>query len=415
MAENETPVGEATQTDEQQIDEQQSVDTTPSEGQTPSGDTQVQTAEQKAAAERDTAAAAAKAAAEKAPTVGDAIEEAIASAGPKKIAPKQSDEEIAAQAAADEKKDGRPRNADGTFKAETPDEKAAREAAAAETDEEKAAKEAAKKTDAVDAPIPDEVKGRTRERMQELIGVVKEQRVLAEQHNALFSAIEGTGATPDEFATMVSYMRAAHSNDPTLLQAAYKSLQSELRHLAIRLNTPIPEVNLLVDRDNADLVKELQEGKITAQRAHEVALGRARAKFEGERSTQVRTREQAAAADKQAVAAGRQSLNTLEGELIAADGQEIYARKSAIVVKQLDELFTRLDPKEWSRVFKATYAALPDPGAPAAPRTVVPQGAKPPGAPVRKQPLRPHAPANAGNVTSGPKSALEAINQALEA
>ena len=413
MAENETPVaGEETPTGEQPTGEQPIVDITPSETPVPSGETPAQTAEEHAAAERDAAAAAAKEAATKAPTIKDALDEAIASAGPKRITPKteetpEAKEQAAKEAAAKEDADaaakGQVRGADGKFRAMT--------------DEEKAAKEAAAKPDAVDAPIPEEVKGRTRERMQELIGVVKEQRVLAEQHNALFGAIEGTGATPDEFATMIAYMRAAHSNDATALRSAYTVLQTELRHLAIRLNTPLPEVNLLMDKDNADLVKELQEGKITAQRAHEVALGRARATFESQRSTQVKTLEQSVAADKQAVAAGRATLNTLEGELIATDGKEIYDRKSAIVVKQLDDLFTRLDPKEWSRVFKATYAALPDPGAPKVVPKVVPAGgAAPgtPGGPVRKQPLRTHQPAGAGGAQTGPKSALEAINQALE-
>ena len=389
------------ETGETETGDEQNVDTTSStqESQTPESDatdTGGQTAVQASAGGQsaDEAAAAAEAAAAK-PTVADAINEAIAGAGPKRLPE---------------------RNPDGTFK--SGDEKKPEQKA--ETDEEKAAHEAAeaeaakKKPDAVDAPIPDEIKGRTRERMQELIETVKAQRVIAEQHESLFGAITATGATPDEFAAMISYLGASHSNDPARLEAAYKLLQAELRGISIRLGKPVPEVNLLTDKDNADLVEEVKAGKLTAARAHEIALGRAAKAAETAASKRNSDAKRAKDEDSAAVTQGRADLDRLDGELRERDGEAVFLRKANIVIKQLDPLFQRLNPANWYEVFKQTYEALPDPGEVKPAAAVARPQVKPAGAP-RALPQRPTGtPAGSAPASAGPKNALEAINQALE-
>lgn len=316
-----------------------------------------------------------------------------------KAAEEKAAREKIEQEDAEQAEKGQLRGPDGKFRAMTAEEKKAYE------DKKAADAAAAAKPDAVNDPIPKDLNERTATRMKELIQTVKEQAALAEQHNALFGAIQATGATPDEFADMITYMRFAHTNDPASLQTAYKLLQRELSALAVRLGQPIPEVNLLRDPANKDLVDEVNAGKLTAQRAHELAAARAAkgateatAKRAGEAAT---AKEQAEAATK----AGRTELDALDAELRARDGNETFQRKYDILVPQLKNLFSRLDPRQWKETFIDCYENLKLPALPAAAA---------PASTGKPQPIRPKAPAGTSGGTSAPKTALEAISQALD-
>lgn len=355
----------------------------------------------------------------------DAVSAGIAEGAPRKIVSKgeQTEEEIAA--------DKRPRNADGTFKTETAEEKATREEAeeaaklaaetpeqkaarlAAETPEQKAAREAkeaaaAKKADPINDPIPDGLNKRTTERIKSLIDTVKAQETLVAQHGELFGAITATGASPDEFSTMLSYMGAVHSDDPKRLEAAYSLLQGELRGLAIKMGKPLFEVNLLRDAANADLVQEIQEGKITNQRAHELALARERTRVETTRTKTTTDATQATNDYKAAQTAATAELDVLDTELRAKDGNAVFQAKYNVLVPMLNKLFQRIDPKEWKGIFLEHYNNLAVPAAAAvtpAPAAVVPD---------KPTPMRPKSPAGAGSAIPAPKSALDAISQALD-
>lgn len=344
---------------------------------------------------------------------------------PARIVPKA--DEIAAG-------DTRPRNADGTFKTETAEEKATREEMeeaarlaaetpeqkaarlAAETPEQKAAREAkeaaaAKKADPINDPIPEGLNKRTSERMKSLIDTVKAQQALVAQHDELFGAIQSTGASPDEFAAMVNYMKGVRGNDPKILEQAYQMLQGELRGLAVRMGKPLYEVNLLRDATNQDLVAEVTAGKLTNARAHEIALQRETAK----RNATIATRERQVATtqqqDETAAATGRADLNALTAELRAKDGDAVYDAKHPILAASLKKLLTRIDPKEWRNVARDMYNDMPTPdlrpsGAvvPTHAAAIVP----------KQQPLRTKTPAGAGSTAVAPKSALDAISQALD-
>jgi hypothetical protein len=338
-------------------------------------------------------------------SLADALEEGLDQAkGPRHITPKQDDKDS---------QDTRPRNADGTFKAETPEEIAEREKLerqAKETPEEKAAREAkeaeeAKKVDHVNDPIDPAIKGRTAERIKALVETVKAQNVVAEQHKALFSSITETGASPQEFAQMISYMRAIHSKDSAQLEVAYKTLQSELRGLAVMLGKPLYEVNLLRDESNKDLVDEIRAGTLTNQRAHEIALQRETQRMAKTRTESTAREQQTAAQAKAAADAGVADLNALDAELRARDGDAAFEAKYETLVPMLKPLFERLDPKEWKGVFMHHYNTLKVQAAP-------PPPPPPPPAP-KPQPLRSKQPAGAGTAVTAPKSALEAINAAL--
>lgn len=319
---------------------------------------------------------------------------------PRKVTPKAEEE------AAD---DSRPRNADGTFKTETAEEKTAREAADAEaiarkdeTPEQKAAREAEelkkKPVDAINDPLPEGLNKRTTERIKTLIETVKAQGTLVEQHTKMFDSIQGTGASPEEFGTMVGYLGAVRSNDPAAMERAYGILQSELRGLAVRMGKPLPEVNLLRDPANVDLVNEIRDGKISNPRAHEIALMREQQK-QGRTTTAAKTE-----ADTHATAqsTATEELRVLGNQLQARDGA-VYDAKYNQIVPILKETFKDVHPSKWKAMFERAYNNLKI-EAPAPVARVVP----------KQMPLRPKAPAGGAAPAGGPKSALEAINTALE-
>lgn len=342
----------------------------------------------------------------------EAISEAVESAGkPRQITPKQDELD---------QEDTRPRNADGTFKTETPEEKATREAAdaaaalanetpeqkaarlAAETPEQKAAREAEeakkKEPDAINDPIPEGLNKRTAARMQALIDTVKEQQGIVESHTQLFDIVREAGS-PQEFSAMVGYMRGSKSNDPKVLEQAYALLQGELRGLAVRMGKPLYEVNLLRDPANKDLVDEIAAGTLTNQRAHELALNR---EALIQRNGQARHTETVDATE-QARLTGVSDLDNLEKELVKRDGAAVYGAKRKILESSLKATMAEVSPLKWKAIFTRAYDGLTV-AAPAA--AVAPPIEKP-------QPQRPKQPAGAGGATTAPKSALEAINLAL--
>lgn len=362
-------------------------------------------------------ASAANASGEPSQTPLEAISAAIEEVGqPRRVQPKQ--EEL-------DQQDTRPRNADGTFKVETADEKATREEAeeaarlaaetpeektarlAAETPEQKTAREAKEaaaaakaKPDSINDPIPDGLNKRTAGRMQELIDTVKAQKAIVESHTQLFDAVRAAGS-PEEFSAMLNYMAASKSNDPKVLEVQYQVLQQELRGLAIRMGKPIFEVNLLRDPANKDLVDDIAAGVLSNQRAHELALQREtqkRAQGQGKQ-------EQAASVAEADRKFGVEDLDALEQELARRDGAETYKAKRALLQSSLKQTMARISPREWREVFTDAYEGLVLPPKAAA---VIP-------APIveKQQPQRPKQPAGAGAGGAAPKSALDAINLAL--
>ena len=338
-------------------------------------------------------------------SLADLISEAVDSADNRKKpaeTPEAKAEREKADAEAVAKEDvaaaekGQVRGADGKFRAMTPEEKAAKDAEA------EAAK-AATKADHINDPIPKDINARTAERMTALVNDVKALQAVQKDHNDLMGYINGTGASPQEFSQALNYMRAIRSNDPKMLEAAYAQLQSELLGLSERMGKPIPEVNLLRDPKNSDLVKEIQDGKLSVQRAHELALWRSR---QARETTTRTTTDQTQAQEReraQVLEVGKNDLNTLEDTLIARDGEALYRSKTEIVYAALEPVFASIDPRHWKATFQAAYDKL----------KIQAPAAVPAAPAIRPQPLRPKAPA-AGGAQGAPKTALEAMSAALE-
>lgn len=357
----------------------------------------------------DTSAPGGEAAPE--PTLLDAINEGIADASPK---PKDemdagkdettTDDDDPSKAA-----DGtRERDEHGRFKPlkskeATPDPAKAGADKGAKPPEGEA-KPAAKQPDPVNDPIPDDVKGKTRERMETLIKTAKEVTTRAEKAETdraeLLGYVAETRATPEQFTQALGYLKAVNSGDPAQIRTAIKTVQAELNALSRMIGEPIPGVDLLAEHQ--DLKEALEAGDLSQQHAQEIAAARAMRATQNQAS-QHQTEQQRV---QQEVASGKAALNQLEAQLTATDPQ--YAAKRAIIVPMLQPVLSQLHPSKWAAAFKEAYAKLPATAiAPApAPANVQQRTTQ------QQQPLR--AKQTAGQTARAPGSLLDAITMGVE-
>lgn len=306
--------------------------------------------------------------------------------------------------------------------AETDEEKTAREAleaetaanagktpeeiAAAKAEADKAKDPASKIKSAVEDPIPATVAEKTRDRMQTLIGVVKDQTSQIAQHQAFVDQIAATGATPVEFNTMMSYMSAVHSDDPAKLKLAQDLLVSELEQISLKLGTAAPGIDFL--SKYPDLQAQVERGEIRREAAQELAITRTRVASDKTQKDQTAARERQQNEVKQTRDNAQTELTALGDELYKRDGQE-YLRRYAILEPALEAL-GMLDPKQWKAAFLAAYNKIPAPvKAPTLPKPGAPTVAA---VPAKGQPLRTNK-TPSGESNSGPKSLFEAIDAAI--
>lgn len=270
-------------------------------------------------------------------------------------------------------------------------------------------KEPPRPVDPVNDPIPVGVAARTSERIQSLIGMVKERDTIVATHHEMMGLISGTGATPDEFGSMVTYMRLVHSDSIEDKRAALKIAQSELRSLAIELGEPVEGYDALAE--HADLAERVEAGTLSRADAQEIAVGRTRRATTAATNATAVEQARVNAEHQTAVQAGVAELNAYGTEMAAKD--PLYGQKYAILVGgknadgtkyggTLTAVISQLHPTKWKATFEAAYKNL---------RVTAPVG----GAPVvtpKQQPLRQKTPSGDGKKV--PTTALEAMNAALE-
>lgn len=301
----------------------------------------------------------------------------------------------------------KPRGADGKFLKAGDKPTAAADVAKLGPDGKPLPVEPAKKTDAVNDPIPDEVKGRTRERMTSLISTVKTQGEMIATQNQLFDSIQSTGASPEEFGAMLGYMRWVHSDKPEDLKQAQALLQSELEGISLKLGQAAPGVDFLAKFP--DLQAKVDNGQITTEDAQEIALHRQRTNVSTARTTQQQTQEATAQAATQARNAGIAELNTLGTTLNSTDPE--YVTKHEILSPILASL-GQLPPASWKNAFMQAYKAI-------TPAQVARFKATGEAAPVVQkkpagnQPLRANK-SPSGGQQRGPTSLLDAISSAVD-
>jgi hypothetical protein len=311
---------------------------------------------------------------EKKPTVEDAIADALKALEPK-TAEQKAAEATAATAAAKK----------------AADEKAGVKPA----DEPKLDKDGkpivdAKKADHVNDPIPPQVSERTRERITSLVSTVKDLTAISENQGAIIASIQETGATPEEFGAMITYMRYMHSDKATDLEEAYKMLQGGLRTVSMKLGRSLPEADAL--EGHQDLIDAVAGGHTTAKIAEEVAVARNRARANNASSQAMTTAAQAEAATAQERTTAIADLNGIGDHLQKTDPN--YAAKREAIEPALMAAFKHMRPTLWKQAFNEAYAACKATAKVVAPVVVVPAKPKP-------QPLRPGAPAGGGTRVAG--------------
>lgn len=289
----------------------------------------------------------------------------------------------------------------------------------AETDEQKAAREAAEKEakdkkdpDHINDPIDERLSERAQDRIRSLVGFVKERDEALTIQGNLIKSIQDTGASPEQFAEIIGFLRDANSNTPEGLERAYQMLRTGLRTISLQLGKPIPEVDLLAD--HADLAQAVKFGQITKAHADELALAREQTKFANANraAAEKRTKETSDAKTERDTAISE--LNALGAELKKSDPD--YEKKFDLIVPALKAAFEGMRPAEWKAAFTKAYTAfkLPAASPPADPTKVVPGAAAAAPAAKKPTPIRPTAPAGGGGAKPAPKSLLEALSSGIE-
>jgi hypothetical protein len=257
-----------------------------------------------------------------------------------------------------------------------------------------------KEKDALNDPIPKDLKKETSERIRSLIDTAKtvtaERDELKQNFDYLIQGVQATGTTPAQYGELLSWMGLFNSNDPAQQEKALELVESVAERLAMLLgkervaNDPLGA--------HQDLKNAVAQGQITAKYASEIARTRNGQQFRTELTQsagQEQQRQQQAQFEEQQ---GRQSLGALEEALRASDPD--YEAKKAILVPALKPIMASIPWSQKKDKFLEAYKAL------ALPKATIQKPKAPAGQPMRaKQP--------AGGQTKTPSSMLEAIDGAL--
>lgn len=262
--------------------------------------------------------------------------------------------------------------------------------------------------DAVNDPIPTDIRGKTRERMTTLISTVKDMtaerdRYLSER-DELVGMIQQTRATPEQYGQALDYLRAVNSGDPAQIRQAIKTAQEELRALSAMIGEPVSGVDLLAS--HADLRAALETGGLSQEHATEIAAARAHRTYQEQSGQRLAEHNQ----HQEAIEAGKSALNQLEQQL---QTDPLYATKRQMLIPVLQPILAQLPPQQWANAFKSAYDKLsvqsPAPSViPASTGQPVPARR----APANNQPLRARQPA--GNSSKQPGSMLDALNEGID-
>lgn len=267
-----------------------------------------------------------------------------------------------------------------------------------------AAKAAPGKPDHVNDPIPDDVKGRTRERMESLVATSKklttELEAARTQNDELMRAIGETGTSPEQFGNVMDALTLLNRRDEKSKRDGIAALRKLADEAAQELGDTPPGVDPL--EGHADLKEDVEDGRITKERAVELAQARNRQAAGGKREQQ----QTEAQREQAAIETAKNELNALEAELLRSD--PLYRAKRAQIEGVFRIAAETLPPAKWAAEYRRLYQAAKV-AAPAQPpvRQRVPDGT---GA---KNPARPGQNANAGG-PAAPKSLSEAIDIGIQ-
>lgn len=213
----------------------------------------------------------------------------------------------------------------------------------------------------------------------------------------LVAMVQETGASPDQFGMTLDYLgliTKAGQGDRAAAEKAFEVVGKEYAELAKALGKELPGVYDPL-AEHADLSAAIEAGDMTRKAALEVVAARNATKLQGVARERQQAEAQTTQAQQAALTQGRDSLNALEAELMAADPQ--YAAKRPALVAKVAEIRQQFPPAQWAAAARLAYQGIVV-AAPAAP-------AKPAPGPMRPGGPRP---AIAPAVFDDPDAALDA-------
>lgn len=262
----------------------------------------------------------------------------------------------------------------------------------------------AKKPDPVNDPIPKDLKQSTRDRMQTLVTTVKEKDAALTEVQTNFDymvgGIQATGASPEQYGETLSWLALFNSPDPAQQTKALELVESVAERLATLLGKERTVGDPLAA--HVDLKEAVRTGKLTIEYAKEMARTRNGQQFRGQLNDNNRQQQEQQQQFEREQATARGDLSALETTLKATDAQ--WEIKKPILVAALGAVFKTIPPREWKGKFEQAYRNLKLPagmGAVAKPKVPV------------NQPLRAGKQPAGGAGSGGPKSAVEAMSEAL--
>jgi hypothetical protein len=245
---------------------------------------------------------------------------------------------------------------------------------------------AKKQPDAVNDPIPKELKPETQQRIRTLIDRTKDAETRAsaaeENFNYMVNGLKATGTTPEQYGETLSFLALFNSGDPKQQGQALEILEGMADRLATLLGVERKVGDPLAN--HPDLKLAIQNRQITPELAKEMARQRNQGAFRQELNTHATNAQQQERQAQAELNQARTDLNALEEELKQSD--PLYARKKARIVPALKVAFKRMPPSQWKEAFQEAYRTVRVAAAPT-------QRQKPPA----QQPMRAgKAPAGSG-------------------
>jgi hypothetical protein len=256
-----------------------------------------------------------------------------------------------------------------------------------------------KAADPVNDPIPKGLKQETSDRIRSLIKTTRdltaERDRVNTEFNQIVTGIKSTGATPEQYGELLSWVSLFNSPNAESKRQAYQLVEDVAMRMALSLGIDRTAIDPVANYP--DIKDALAKGQITPAYAKELARTREQTKFRGQLESHTQTTQQQSQQQQQELQNGRNSLNALEAQLKLND--PLYDRKRAQLVPVLKPVFAQLRPSQWAAAFQEAY------------KNVRLQRTAPAAASNRGQPMRAKSPA--GSSAKQPGSALEAMNGAL--
>jgi len=224
----------------------------------------------------------------------------------------------------------------------------------AKTEEEPAARVLTQEEE--DAELLKPLSERTQARFKSLIA---DNNDLRKAHDEVQRLAENITATPEEFASLMTFNRLAGSNNPDDVRAALQMLEQQREALAKRIGVSVPGVDVLADFP--DLRQKVDGFEISEGHALEVAQARRMMQ------AQEQQRQQHAIQTQQQQQTMQQFKNfevAAAGFFQAKSGEMDYAAREKKMLEyfsapgRMDDFVRRFEPSQWLHQLQFLYENL---------------------------------------------------------